>query len=100
MTHIHDRPTHQHKSVSARRVSNLNSSLRQFGPLSQLLPCVDVGVVRALEGPLQLLQLLRREGGPAAALLPLQGQARLGVHVGGLVRVAGWNGTNKKTEQF
>lgn len=58
-------------------MSNLNSSLCQFGPLGQFFPRVDVGVVRTLEGPLQLLQLLRCEGGPTAALLPLQGQAWL-----------------------
>lgn len=58
-------------------VADLNSSLRQLGPLGQLLPRVDVGIVRAFEGPLQLLQLLRSEGCATAALLPLQRQARL-----------------------
>lgn len=86
MTHIHDRLTtlpRRGDRVSSGwealrgSVSNLDSGLRELGPLCQLLPCVDVRVVRALEGPLQLLQLLGREGGPAATLLPLEGQARL-----------------------
>ena len=71
----------------------LYAGLRQLGPLGQLLAGVDVGVVGPLEGLLQLLQLLRREGGAAAALLPLQGQARLRVHVRRLVRVARWGGS-------
>lgn len=59
---------------AVEHVSNLNSSLSEFGPLSKLLPCVDVGVVSAFEGSLQLLQLLGCEGGPTATLLPLQRQ--------------------------
>ena len=62
------------KSASVH-VSNLNSSFCQLGPLSQLLPRVDVRVVRAFEGPLQLLQLLCCEGGATTTLLPLQRQA-------------------------
>lgn len=77
-------------------MSNLNSSLGEFGPLSQLLPCVDIGVVRAFEGSLQLLQLLGCEGGATAPLLPLQRQAWLRVHVGGLVRVTGWSWGKQK----
>lgn len=72
-------------------MSNLNSGLGEFGPLSQLLPCVDVGVVCAFEGSLQLLQLLGCESGSTAPLLPLQRQAWLRVHVRGLVRVTGWS---------
>lgn len=76
MTQIHDSVTRccavtSLKLYECRCVSDLNSSLGQFGPLSQLLSRVDVGVVRSLESPLQLLQLLRCEGGPTAALLPL-----------------------------
>lgn len=62
-------------------MSNLHSGLRELRPLGQLLPGVDVGVVRPLESFLQLLQLLGREGGAAAPLFPLQGQVRLRVHV-------------------
>ena len=52
-------------------LSYLHPGLCEFGPLGELLPGVDVGVVCPLEGPLQLLQLLCGEGGPTAPLLPL-----------------------------
>ena len=64
---------------------HLYSGLSELGPLGQLLPGVDVGVVRPLERSLQLLQLLRREGGATAPLLPLQGEVRLRLHVRALV---------------
>lgn len=70
-------------------VSNLNSSLCEFRPLRYLLARVDVRIVRALEGPLQLLQLLRGEGGSTPPLLPLQRQTRLRVYIGCVVRVTG-----------
>lgn len=54
----------------------LYSGLREFGPLSQLFPGVDVRVVCSFEGSLQLIQLFGREGGSTAALLPLQRQVR------------------------
>lgn len=62
-------------------VSHLYTSLGQFGPLCQLLSGVDVGVVCPLEGLLELLQLLRREGGTAASLFPLQGQVWLRLYI-------------------
>lgn len=68
--------------------SYLDPGLGELSPLCQLLPGVDVGVVGPLKGPFQLLQLLRREGGPTAPLLPLQGQIGLRFHVRALVRVA------------
>lgn len=58
----------------------LHPCLGEFGPLCELLSGVDVGVVRPFEGPLQLLQLLGRERGATAALLPLQRQIGLGLH--------------------
>lgn len=61
--------------------SNLHPGLSEFGSLRELLPCVDVRVVGSLKSPLQLLQLLRREGGPTAALLPLQRQVGLRLDV-------------------
>lgn len=67
-------------------VSHLYTSLGQFGPLCQLLSGVDVGVVCPLEGLLELLQLLRREGGTAASLFPLQGQVWLRLYIWTLVR--------------
>lgn len=95
MSTKHISMTHPHTGGS-----NLNSSLSEFSSLSQLLPRVDVGVMRPLEGPLQLFQLLGCEGGPTAALLPLQRQAGLRVHVGGLVRVTGWNYEEKKIKRI
>jgi len=65
----------------------LDPGLGELGPLGQLLAGVDVGVVGPLEGPLQLLQLLRREGGATAPLLPLQRQVGLRLHVRALVGV-------------
>lgn len=62
-------------------VSHLYTSLCQFGPLRELLSGVDVGVVCPLEGLLELLQLLRREGGAAASLFPLQGQVWLRLYI-------------------
>lgn len=64
-------------SVFACALSYLNPGLGEFGPLSELLPGVDVRVMSPLEGPLQLLQLLCREGGPTTPLLPLKWQIRL-----------------------
>ena len=69
---------------SVRRVSScpyLYPGLGQFGPLGQLLPGVDVGVVGPLERLLQLPQLLGAEVSPTAALLPLHGKPGLGLRV-------------------
>ena len=66
----------------------LYSGLAELGPLAELLPGVDVRVLGPLEGLLQLVQLVGGEGGAGAALLPLQGDPRLSlhVHVGALLR--------------
>ena len=69
---------------------HLYSGLGELGPLGQLLPSVDVGVVRPLKGLLQLLQLLGREGGATAPLLPLQGQVGLRLHIRALVCAITW----------
>lgn len=67
-------------------MSNLHTSLGEFGPLSELFSGVDVGVVRPLKSFLQLLQLFGREGGTTASLLPLQGQVGLRLHIRAFVR--------------
>lgn len=56
--------------------------------LRELLARVDVGVLRALEGALQLLELLAAEGGPGAALLALQWDA--GLRLGLRLLAAAW----------
>jgi len=61
---------------------HLHPGLGQSGPLRQLLPGVDVGVLGPLEGPLQRLQLLGGEGGAAAARFAFQLDARLALGVG------------------
>lgn len=73
-----------HNRLCTTHKPHLHPRLRQLGPLRQLFPRVHVGVLRPLESSLQLLQLLRREGGSRAPLLPLDGDARLalGVTVG------------------
>lgn len=53
----------------------------EYSLLRHLLPGVDVGVLRLLKGALQHLQLLGREGGPGASLLPLERDARLALNV-------------------
>lgn len=50
---------------------DLNSGLSELGPEGQLLPGVNVRVVRLLEHLLQLLQLEGAEGGAVASLLVL-----------------------------
>jgi len=67
--------------IPTHALPHLNSRLAQLCPLRELLPGVDVRVLRALEGLLQLVQLIGREGGAAPALLPLQGNAGLGLQV-------------------
>ena len=59
----------------------LNPGFAELCPLCQLFPGVDVWVLRPLEGPLQLLDLVGVEGGPTPPLLPLQRNPRLGVNV-------------------
>ena len=60
---------------------HLYPCLAELGPLAELLPGVDVRVLRPLEGLLQLVQLVGREGGAGPSLLPLEWDAglRLGV---------------------
>jgi hypothetical protein len=67
---------------------HLYPGLRQLGALGQLLPRVDVRVLRAFERLLQLVQLLRRERRAAPTLFPLQGNTRLGLAVGTVARLA------------
>ena len=61
--------------------SYLHPGLCEARPLGQLLSSVDVGVVRPLEGFIQLLKLLRAKRGAAAALFSAQGQSRFRFHV-------------------
>jgi hypothetical protein len=42
-------------------IFHLNSDFRQVDLHGELFPAVDIGVVRLLEGALQLVQLIRRE---------------------------------------
>lgn len=50
---------------------HLNSGLSELGPEGQLLPGINVRVVRLLEHLLQLLQLEGAKGGAVASLLVL-----------------------------
>ncbi len=74
------------------RVFQTNLDLRQLENLGERVDAVGVGRERvhalaaedggghgsqSVAAQVQLLQLLRREGGPTATLLPLQWQARL-----------------------
>ena len=52
---------------------HLYPCLTQLGPLAELLPGVDVGVLGPLEGLLQLVQLVSCERCPRPSLLALQG---------------------------
>lgn len=59
----------------------LHPGFRQVCPQCQLLPGIDVGIMRLLENLLQLLQLERAEGRPVPPLLALalaQGLGELG----------------------
>ena len=55
--------------------------LAELCPLRQFLPGVDVRVLGPLEGLLQLVQLIGREGRPRPTLLPLQRDPGLGLEV-------------------
>lgn len=76
----------------------LHAGLGELGPLSQLLPGVNVGVVGSLKSALQFLQLLCREGGSASALFPLQGQVWFRVNVRAFIRLGcrGWGYRRRK----
>lgn len=63
---------------------HLDPRLGQLRPLRQLLPRVNVRVLRPLERLLELVQLVRREGRARPPLLPLQRNPRLGLAVGPL----------------
>ena len=68
---------------------DLYPGLAELCPLAELLPGVDVGVLGPLEGLLELVELVGGEGGTGAALLPLEGDARLRLHVGALLGAFG-----------
>lgn len=89
-------PAHAGEPMCTVSPSNLHSGLRELRPLSQLLPGVDVWVMRPLKSFLQLLQLLSREGGAAASLFPLQGQVWLRVHIRSIIYAITW-GAKKNT---
>ena len=59
----------------------LNSGFSKFRPLSELLSCVDVGVVSPFEGFFQEIQLICREGGSATSLFPVQCNSWLRIDV-------------------
>lgn len=61
---------------------HLNACLGQLRPTSQLLARIDVRILGAFEGSLQLVQLVGRKGGSRTALLALQGDAWFAVAVG------------------
>lgn len=61
---------------------DLDPRLLQAGPLGELLPGVNVRILGALEGLLQLLQLLNCKRRSATALLPFQGYSRLARSIG------------------
>ena len=65
---------------------DLDARLSQLGALCELLPRVDVRVLRPFERLLELVQLLRSERGAAAPLLPLQGNPRLRLAIRALAR--------------
>jgi hypothetical protein len=54
----------------------------ESSPLGEFLAGVDVRVLCPLESPLQLLQLVSRERGAAATLLPLKRDPGFGLRVG------------------
>jgi hypothetical protein len=61
---------------------HLYPRLCEPGALGEFLACVNVRVLRPLEGPLQLLQLVSRECCAAATLLPLQRNPGFGLRIG------------------
>ena len=58
---------------SAVFISYLNSHFWKIDFHCQFLPAVDIRVVGLLEGPLQLVKLVRGEGGPVPPVLLLVG---------------------------
>ena len=71
--------------------TDLYPGLTELGPLAELLPGVDVRVLGPLEGLLQLVQLVGREGGAGPPLLPLQRDPGLGLGVRALLRTLGFD---------
>ena len=56
--------------------ANLYASLREAGPLGEVLSRIDVGVVGSFESLLELIELVRRERRSISTLLPVQFETR------------------------
>ena len=69
----------------------LYPGLAELGALTELLARVDVGVLGPLEGLLQLVQLVGREGGAGPPLLPLERDPWLSLRVRPLLRTLGFD---------
>lgn len=59
----------------------LHSRLSEFSHLGQLFSGVNIRVMGSFESLLQFLQLLGRKRGTTSALLPLEGEVRLRLHI-------------------
>ena len=70
--------------------SDLYPGLAKLCPLTELLPGVNIRVLCPLKRLLQLVQLVGGEGGAGPALLALQGDAGLRLHVGPLLGTLGF----------
>ena len=84
-------------------ITYLHSGLAQAQPVAQLLPHESVRVVGLVEQPLQLVQLLQREVGPAPAGLVSRGGLLLlaaGGGGGGVLAAAGGPPATWKIEGF
>lgn len=59
----------------------LHSRLSEFSHLGQLFSGVNIRVMGSFESLLQFFQLLGRKRGTTSALLPLEGEVRLRLHI-------------------